>query len=426
MKKYEFVLVAMFILSIFVGVASSSEPATSSVTLTSSVTSTVTITPPATPISVDQPGTFTKLEISPSNANFRLKPGESKEITVIVKNKDNITVSVKPNIINPPYGGPVMDNGWIEVTPNSAEISAGSSQMFKIKASVPKDAFIGYYNSQIAFTDEVLPTPYPEPFPMYVHYFSLSIDVWTPPMILISPQNINDQLEAMKEYDYEIKLKNEGNKEIDINPSVGSDGYMGPYGMLPALTEADITVRGPYTIPANATEIVQVHVKVPDSSGYYYGYINLGIDDPSVPDGGRVTLNFNIWKQPTDPFIKKFSLEKDSPITIEITSSSFGMYPAGKEKNNPSFETILSGPNGISNLEASKKVIKGSVSMGGEIPLWEIDGNSIYQEMGNQYIETYTVRGTIGEYILSMLPRNTPGFEYSITIGGTPMEHMIN
>jgi hypothetical protein len=33
------------------------------------------------------------------------------------------------------------------------------------------------------------------------------------------------------------------------------------------------------------------------------------------------------------------------------------------------------------------------------------------------YIETYAVKGTKGNYTLSMLPRNVPGFEYSITIG---------
>ena len=310
-----------------------------------------------------------------------------------------------------------MDKEWIQVTPDSAEIPAGSSQKFRVKASVPKYASIGYYYVQIAFTDEIIPTPYPEPFPSYVHYCTLFIDVWTPPKIQIWPQYINDQLEAMKEYDYEIKLKNVGDKEIDINPSVGSEGYSGPYGMPPALIESAINIKGPHSIPANAIEIVQVHVKVPDSSGYFNGYINLGIDDPSVPDGGRVNLNFNVWKQPTEPFVKTFSLEKDAPITIEITSSSYGMYPVGKEKNKPSFETILAGPNGTSNLKVSKKVIKGGISLGGEIPPWEIDGKSIYQETGTQYIETYTVKGTKGNYTLSMLPRNVPGFEYSITIG---------
>ena len=80
-------------------------------------------------------------------------------------------------------------------------------------------------------------------------------------------------------------------------------------------------------------------------------------------------------------------------------------------------ETILAGPKGASNLKVSKKVIKGGISLGGEIPPWEIDSKSIYQETGTQYIETYTVEGAKGRYTLSMLPRNVPGFEYSITIG---------
>jgi len=56
--------------------------------------------------------------------------------------------------------------------------------------------------------------------------------------------------------------------------------------------------------------------------------------------------------------------------------------------------------------------------MGGEIPPWEIDSTGIYQETGVQYMETYKIDGSVGEWKLKILPRNTQGFEYSITIGG--------
>ncbi len=423
MNKYGSIMTAMIVLSIFAVIG------VSSVSGNSMAVAEQAVSVPPLPAGDMQTINFTKLEISPRyNSNFRLQPGETKEITVTIKNKEKKTVSVKPNIVIPPYGEYMMEKEWITVTPGSAEIEAGGSRKFTVKASVPKDASIGYYGAQIAFTDEVIPTPYPQPFPNYVHSFSLSIDVWTPPKIQIMTPYISDQLEAGKEYDYEIKLKNTGDKAIGISPRMGSDMYYGgPYGMTaPALTDDAITITAPANIPAGKTEIVKIHVKVPaDAKGYYNGYIDLGIDDRSVREWeGRVQLNFNIWKQPTEPFVKSFNLKEAVAVTLEISSNSFGMYPRGpygqgtKANKEPSFETSIEGPTGKAELKVQKRVIKGGVSMGGDIPPWEIESTGIYQEMGTQYVETYTVQGSPGEWKLSVLPRNTERFEYTVTIGG--------
>ncbi len=50
----------------------------------------------------DQELNFTKLEISPRYGNARLKPGESKEMSVTIKNKEEKSVSLKPDIVIPP------------------------------------------------------------------------------------------------------------------------------------------------------------------------------------------------------------------------------------------------------------------------------------------------------------------------------------
>lgn len=280
----------------------------------------------------------------------------------------------------------------------------------------------------------MIPTPYPQPFPNYIHQFSLSIDVWAPPTIQITPLYINDQLEAGKEYDYEIKIKNLGYTAKSISPKMGSDVYYGgPFNQVSvAFTDDAITITAPQNIPAGATGKIKIHVKVPaDAKGRYNGVIDLGIDDPSLSkygwSEGRVQLNFNIWKQPTEPFVKSFSLKKDAPITIEISSNYFGdiyklaMLAGGqgtRTAKEPSFETSLEGPSGNVELNLTKTVIKGSVSMGGEIPPWEIESLGIYRQMGTQYLETYTVNGYAGEWGLRILPRNTETFEYTITIGG--------
>ncbi len=388
----------------------------------------VRVQDPAMPVA-EQAINFTKIEISPQYGNLRLQPGESKEITVTVRNKEKKAVSVKPNVVMFPYGGYMVDTEWITVTPASSEVPAGGSQKFTVKASVPIDASIGNSGIQIAFTDEVIPTPYPQPVPSYVHAFQLSVDVWTTPKLQIMTPYISDQLEAGKEYDYEIKLKNTGNQATGISPKLGNDNmyYSGPYGITtPALVDDSISITAPKSVPAGTTGTVKIHVKVPgDAKGYYNGYIDLGIDDPSVRDWeGRVNLNFNIWKQPTEAFVKSFSLKEAAPIIIEVTSNSYYGYPLangqGSNANTkePSFETSLTGPGGKAELKVTKTVIKGNVNMGGDRPPWEIDSASIYQEMGLQHVETYRTDGSSGEWKLSVLPRNTQGFDYSITIGG--------
>ncbi len=386
---------------------------------------------PAMP-AAEQPGNFTKLEILPRYGNFRLQSGESKEMTITIKNKEKKTVSVKPNIVIPPFSEYIMDKEWITVTPASADIPAEGSQKFTLKASVPKDASVGYYNAQVAFTDEEMPSPYPQPVPSYVHAFSLSIDVWTPPIIQITTPYISDQLEAGKEYDYEIKLKNTGDKEVAIAPKISQENYMyGPYGMAEsALPDSAITITAPKSVPAGATGSVKIHVKAPaDSKGMYNGMIDLGIEDPSLQrfgGSGGVNLNFNVWKQPTEPFVKSFTLKQPSPVTIEISSSYFGdlyrlaMFAGGMGTGNakePSFEIYLEGGTGKAELKLEKTVIKGGVSMGGQIPPWEMDSTGIYQDIGSQHIETYTANVTAGEWKLKVLPRDTDKFEYTITIG---------
>lgn len=96
---------------------------------------------------------FTKLEISPQNNFFMMKVGESKEMTVTVRNKEEKTVSVNPRTVLAPYGGYNVDPDWFTITPQNAQIPAGESQKFTIKVSVPDDASIGGSGVQIAFTD---------------------------------------------------------------------------------------------------------------------------------------------------------------------------------------------------------------------------------------------------------------------------------
>lgn len=378
----------------------------------------VTPVQPKDNVPPDQTGSITKLEIIPQYGNIRLQPGESKEIIVTVRNRDEKSVSINTNIgIMNGY----IDIGWITVTPTKTEIPVGESKKFTIKVSVPKDASIGGSSIQIAFADGILPKPYSEPIipPIYNNAFQLSVDIWTPPKLQIMMPYINGQFEAGNKYDYEIKVKNIGDKEIGINPKLGNDMYYGPYP-IPILADKYITIKAPNSIRAGEIETIKIHIDVPkDTRGYYNNYIDLGADDPSIREGdARISLSFNIWVQPTEPFIKKFSLDKKSDITVEITSNNYYNLPMPiGEWKEPSFETNLVGPEGEAGLQLTKTIMKGNVNMGSDKPILETDSNSAYQEMGGQYIFTYKTAGSIGEWKLKVLPKNVPGFDYSIIIG---------
>lgn len=391
--------IVILVLSIFAGIAIIASAQEDSIE-----------TPPVTTENI------TKLDVIPQYDNVRLQPGESRETTVTVKNNENELVSIKPNVTASPYNTYVIDTNWITITPNSVDIPAGESVRFTINVSVPEDATTGSSGVQIAFTDEIIPTPYPH----YVHVFQLSIDVWKPPNLQINIPYIYDQLEAGKVYDYDIKVKNIGNSAIEISPILVNDMY---YATTPILADESITITAPNSIPAGTIETINIRVNVPtDVRGYYSGYIDLRPDDPSIKEGdARIMLSFNIWKQPTEPFVKTFILDKLAPITIEI-SSYYNNYPYLKtQREEPSFDTIIVGPNGEAESNITKTVIKGNVNMGSDIPWgignWGIGNIAEYQEMGTQHIVTYRADGSPGEWELNMLPHNTPGFDYSITVG---------
>lgn len=388
----------------------------------------------AVPVPAFDSQNFTKLEISPRYGNLQLQPDESRELTVTIINKEKKPITVSPHMEIPPYGEYVMDKEWITVTPANAEIPAGGSQKFTIKTSAPKDASVGYYNAMVAFTDETVPAPSPQPFPNYVHAFSLSINVWTPPKVQIQKPYITDQLEAGKEYDYKIKLKNTGDKAVAIDPKLSQQDRMyGPYGaMESAFSDDAITITAPKEIAAGQSAEVNVHVKVPaDAKGNYRGAIDLGIDDPSIRRddwADMVRLEFGIWKQPTEPFVKTFTAKEAVPVTIEISSNLFeGMYKyfaaggsGNKNTKEPSFTVTLTGSDTKPiPLTKTKTVIKGGVSLGGMgtmLPPWESESEGIYQEMGTQYIETYTADISAGDMKLGIMPQNTQQFEYTITM----------
>ncbi len=372
----------------------------------------------------------TKLQISPRYAHTELMPGESEEFTVTVKNPNNETVSAYPMVVDQPYSEYIFDEEWITITPASAELEADVEVEFTILVAIPDDAERGQYGTQIAFTDDVMPTPYPSPYPMYINAFDLHISVWKPPVMQIQPRYIHDRVESNREYDYIINLKNTGDCDIKIDPELKPERWYHYETMGQAFEDDAITITAPAVVPANGTATVNIHLEVPiGAKGGYHSRLDLGIDSSSggwYEDVGTVQLNFEVWTQPTEHYVKEFATETAAPITIEIRSDQYrydmcGGGSGGRgDDEKPSFDVVLRELTGDAvTLTQTAVEYHGSVHLGGSdcTPPWEMDSSGMYNEGHTSYIERYTANGAVGTWKLEILPHYVEEFDYTIEIG---------
>ena len=369
---------------------------------------------------------FSKLQISPRHYGMDLMPGESDEITVTVKNPNNETVSVVPTVKDQPYSDYILDEAWVTITPVSAELEPDTEEEFTIEIEIPDDADRGHYGVQIAFTDDVMQTPYPMPYPNYINAFDLNVEVWKPPVIQIQPSYMHDRVESGREYDYQIHLKNTGEEDIKIDPELKRERWHRYEMMMPAFEDDAITIDAPSVVPAGGTATVDVHLSVPaGAKGGYEGGLDLNIDDPSIDEwDGMVHLSFEVWTQPTEPFVKTFTAEIAAPITIGITSNQYRYDMcgggSGEDDEEPSFDVTLKGPSGDEvTLNRTMAIYHGSVNLGGSkcAPPWEIASSGMYNVGHTSYVERYTADGAIGDWELNILPHYAEQFGYTITIG---------
>ncbi|KAF5419278.1 MAG: hypothetical protein C5S44_11335 [Candidatus Methanocomedens sp.] len=374
---------------------------------------------------------FARLQINPGHSYIHIKPGNSDEVTVTVSNKDNETITAAPFVSVVPYSDNLFEESWATITPVSADIAPDAKQEFVIEVNIPQDADIGHYSTSIAFTEDVMPTPYPTPYPDYLNSMHFSVEVWTPPKIQIQTPFLHGRVESGENYDYEIKLENVADKDISIDPKIDDNNRIydyGPFGMMSSAFEDDaITITAPSVVKAGETVIVNVHLEVPDDSkGNYNGAIDLNINDPSIREWeGQVQMNFDVWTQPTDPYTKTFTTGTDGPVTIEISSDPFSEYAYAmwmdantQDKKEPSFDVTLEDDSGEVEMTLVKTTYSGSVSLGmSNFPPWEVDSTGIYQDLSSSYIEEYSAPCEAGDWTLGILPGNADMFSYTITFG---------
>lgn len=371
--------------------------------------------------------TFAKLNINPTYSNIDLKPGDNNEISVTVTNKDNKTITLEPKMVPTAYQQNLIDENWVSITPSSKDLEPEEKVEFTIKVDIPEDADIGDYGASVAFTDDTMPQSY-SVYPQYINAMYLYIEVWTPPNIQIQTSYIRDRVESGEEYDYEITLKNIADHDIEIDPEFDDDqwSFSSRYGTSGFAFESDaMEITAPSVVKAGETAVVNVHLEVPeDARGTYYGDIDLNIDDPSIDEwDDEVSLNFDVWTQPVEPYAKKFTTQTNDPITIKLSSSVYNYDKwmrtgSETETEDPSFDLELENGSGNVELKLIRTTYGGTVSLGASsYPPWEIDSAGIYQETLESYVETYETSGAVGEWTLNILPINIEEFDYLITIG---------
>lgn len=370
----------------------------------------------------------TEHTINPISYSMYLIAGNKETFTASFTNEADETVTVTPKLTEDPYSEDEINADWITISPASIEVEPGTEQNFEIEVSVPKDAERGYYQTYIAFSDNTSSCPDEYGEIQYINQMYLYLGVEARPKLEFKSSDISETLETGKEYQYMIKMKNVADEDITIDPEITDvdDVSFGPYydsADSSAFSDDIIEISAPSIIKAGEIANMTIRVPVPENvTGTYSGYIEMNVDgkenDGSVP---RVSLYFTVRSQPMVPFVKTFSTTNTDPITIEVSTDSYDsdMEPRiSPEKEEPSFELNLKYNSSLVNMTPVQKSEKSSIVNGwGYFPTWAIDESTTYQNSGSHYTETYRIPGAIGNWELSILPKNTENFEYSITFG---------
>ncbi|MDQ1275386.1 MAG: hypothetical protein QG610_959 [Euryarchaeota archaeon] len=387
---------------------------------------------------------FEKISVDPAYQYLELKQGESENFTVTVENNDNKTVKLNPRLLIIPYTEKFIDESWVSISPSAKDLKAGEKEEFEVEVNIPENADLGNYAVLIAFSENVPEGDVAGYYPNFPGTMQLNLRVWVPPTVQILTPYVNDLIEAGETYTYEIKLKNTGDKDVAISPELTEGGDIIYYDSVPsyggvtyAFGNDAISIEAPEKVEAGQTAIVKMTVKVPaDAKGSYTGTLDLNIDDPGISEyEGKVSLNFRILPIPEKPYETTFKTADNGTISIEVSAYQYGygLYTEGGNRDlTPSFEVNLTDPSGkeVTPALVSKKY-SGSVSIIDDtypqpyLPYisakiaagTETYNQGSYQAGTTTFVETYTVQGAAGEWTLSILPRNTENFEYSITIG---------
>lgn len=356
--------------------------------------------------------------IDPQTYNTFLIAGSGTHFTASFTNNESEALVLTPKVVCVPNSDKNVDASWVKISPANATVPAGEKQKFDIEINIPRDTQSGSYKADIAFTDDLVPNS-----TQYANAMHLELAVQGLSKIQLETQYISDTLDAGKEYEYKVKVKNVADKDVTIDPKIPSYGVSYDPSYVPAFKSDAIEISAPSTIKAGETANMTIKVKVPENAtGRYSGSIAMNVDGETSSDYAnypQLSLDFTVFKQPLIPYVKTFKTANEKPITVDVSAyTNVNPYLQSPKREKPSFELKLNRNNNPVEMTLVRSVESGTVNIGGGYPqVWPMNGETVYQSFGDSYVETYQVPGAVGDWELSILPKNMQTFGYSITVG---------
>jgi hypothetical protein len=203
-------------------------------------------------------------------------------------------------------------------------------------------------------------------------------------------------------------------------------GYAMP--MIPAPNSGQafgndaVKISAPSTIKAGEIANMTITVTVPDNAtGSYYSSIDINVNNEENNQyNPQLGMSFAVQQSLTELYVKSFSTTMKTPVMIEVSADSYSSDSGTRispKKEDPSFDLELTCNGDPVNLTFVKTVGSGNVGTGNIYPTWISTTENAYQSYGEHYVETYKANGAVGDYQLSILPKNTTNFGYSTTVG---------
>ncbi|MUV60885.1 NEW3 domain-containing protein, partial [Halobacterium sp. CBA1126] len=360
---------------------------------------------------------YTRLYVDQQYRSLRLKPGESETVTIAVENGEDESVTLSPHMYVPPRGERPVAEEWVDVGTDDLTLDAGEEREFDVTVSVPEDAELNRYGGEIALTEQTI--SYPGRPAQPANGVSLSVEVYREPTVrVVSDTYAHSQVQAGDSFTREFVVENTGEQAVPVRPELVTEDRYRPYNGRDTLERSWVEIDAPGEIAPGETATVEVTVTPPSDAdrGDYRAELDLGLKDPARPDQSsywqRVSLRFQVWTQPEQPFRTSFAVSEDAEnVTLDLSANRYG----SADSEPASFDVTFVAPNGTE-VEAERVSVTdhGSVDLAASRQQAATDG--AYASGGEHQTFEYRLDDpAAGSWSVEVMPENAMQFSYEIT-----------
>lgn len=365
----------------------------------------------------DDEHNYTRIYFDDQYQHLRLKPGETKTVTIGVENGEDEAIELSPHLFVPPRGERPVDEDWVTLETDDLELGPGEAREFDVTVEVPEDAEINRYGGAIAFTNETI--SYPGRPEQPVNGVSLNVEVWQEPTVhVVSDTYVHSQVQAGDSFTREIVVENTGDEAVPVNPELATQDRYRPYDDRNTLDRSWVEFDAPNEIPAGEKGTIEVSVSPPSDAdrGDYRAEVDLGLKDPARSDRSahwqRVNVRFQVWTQPEEPFETSFDVsEETDDVTLELSAGRYGNVDGAAAD----FDVTFVSPDG-EEIDAERVSVTntGSVNLGDTRRPGTTDDGT-YSSGGEQQQFVYRLDDPEdGSWSVQIMPENAMQFSYEI------------